>query len=54
MPIRISYVMRKSDWIKLAILIVVGAVAITGLYREYLKTNQEFNNAIASIQIEGR
>ncbi len=54
MSIRISYVMKKSDWVKLAILIVVGAVAITGLYREYLKTNQEFDNAVASLQTEGR
>ncbi len=54
MSIRISYVMKKSDWIKLVILILVGGIAISGLYREYKKTNEEFNNTIESLHTQSQ
>lgn len=50
MSLKFSYVMSKNDWIKLAILLLVGGISIGVLYREYSQTVQEYNTTISSIE----
>lgn len=45
MSIKLSLVMTRGDWIKLGILLVVGAVSISILLKEYQKTNTIYNDA---------
>lgn len=54
MAITFNRIMKKSDWIKLCVLIVVGVSAITFLYGEYQKTNDAYNNAIMDAMQEAR
>lgn len=48
MSVKLSYVVKKSDWLKLSILILVGAIAISTLYVEYQKTSSEYDRVMAS------
>lgn len=50
MPLKLSYVMRKGDWVKLGVLLVVGIIAISSLYREYQKTTAEYEKTMASLE----
>lgn len=46
MAIKFSYIINKSDWIKLSILLIVGAVSISVLFMEYQKTVDEYERVI--------
>jgi len=54
MAITLNTIMKKSDWVKLGILIVVGAIAITILYGEYKKTSDAYNSAIMDVMQEAK
>jgi len=47
MPIQFNNVMRKNDWIKLGIILVVGISAIILLYSEYKKTSYELEKSMS-------
>jgi hypothetical protein len=41
---QLSYVMRRGDWIKLAIIVLVGTFAVTKLYTEYQTTIAQYEH----------
>ena len=54
MFIQLSTVMRRGDIIKLTIVIFVGIIAFAGLYREYQKTEREYEGRYTKIIEQGR